>query len=561
MKHTAPKTIIIGLDGATFDLLLPLIQKGQMPHLQTIMERGSWGRLNSTIPPFTATAWSSFITGQNPGEHGILSFQKRDIFNYDLKGSGFVNATYHDQTLWELFNEAGFSTGVVNVPLTFPPRPIDGYMITGMLTPPGTAQFTYPSDLRSDIADDYLIDVDFIRDGQGFRQGGFPTKIEMLEQIRRMTAIRVKTCLHTLEAYPTDFFMVVFTGTDRISHFFWDDLEVLIKEGSQSTAPSKLLYDGLLAYFRELDEGIGQLTAISGKDSTVFIMSDHGFGPAPTRRFYINLWLEQLGLLSRRQTKGIIDLEYWRVRIGRNKALKSIISKLIPPKTQTKAKKVAEHVSGEIFDWTKTKAYFVPIYFHVCGIELNLVEERRNGIVQSGAEYESIREQIIQACRSLYDPETARPIVLNAYRREVLYNGRNLQQIPDIILELDPDYIPMTSLASSQLVEMGAPPFRPGEHRQDGIFIAAGPYIQVQDELPGLNLIDVSPTAHFASGTKIPSSYDGRVITEIFTPEYLTTHPITTYDPAPGSTEPEKPFTPKDEDELTMRLRGLGYLD
>ena len=143
------KTFVIGLDGGTFDLLLPLMEQGLLPTLKSAMQRGAWGRLNSTIPPFTATAWSSFITGQNAGKHGILSFQERDAFNYDLVGSGFLNATHHELTLWEVLSQLGQTVGVVNVPFTYPIRPVNGYMISGMMTPSGVP-FTYPAELADE---------------------------------------------------------------------------------------------------------------------------------------------------------------------------------------------------------------------------------------------------------------------------------------------------------------------------------------------------------------------------------------------------------------------------
>jgi len=266
-------------------------------------------------------------------------------------------------------------------------------------------------------------------------------------------------------------------------------------------------------------------------------------------------------LLARRKTTGVTDLGYWRIRFGKNKTLKSFLGKLLSQKVQTKAKRITEHVSGGTIDWTRTKAYVVPIYFHVCGIEINTVKERRDGIVQSGTEYENIRTQIIDASRTLLHPETKKPIILNAYRREELYSGRWLKDIPDIIFELDPDYVPIDSLASSEFIEIAPSPFRPGEHRQDGIFIAAGSHIQVQDELLCLNLIDVPPTAHFASGIAIPSTFDGHVISEIFTPEYLADNPITIYEHTPNSIALEAPISETDELELTERLRGLGYLN
>jgi len=566
MNRETGRLLVVGLDGATFDVLSPLMEAGILPNLAALRERGCWGKLLSTIPPFTAAAWSTFITGKNPGRHGVISFRSRDRFHYDVEGSGFVNAQRFGETLWEILSDHGKRIGLINVPLTYPARPVNGYMVTGMLTPPGARRFTYPPELVHRLGPDYMIDVEFIRRKGEFRQRGFPPKTEMLTQIRRMSRTRARKSADLFSDEPWDFFMVVFTSTDRVLHFFWDDLTALIAEGARGvTAPRNAIQEDILAYFRELDDGIGHLVDLAGPTTTTFVISDHGFGPAPRRRFYLNVWLEQLGLLRRRGAQGWTDLEYWRVAVGRHKRIKSALRRVLPPSVQDSAKTVSEKVSGEIIDWSLTRAYFVPIYFHVCGVEINLAGAKREGIVRAGAEYEALRNEIIHEASELSDPENGKPIVEVAARREELYDGPYVEEFPDVILVLDPDYIGASSLAGTSLVEPHPHPMRPGEHRQDGIFVAAGPPVLSRGELSGLHLQDVPPTILFILGLPSLSSFDGRVLQEIFKHEYLETHPISVEE-SPEETRPRKRsqtegYSGPEEQSIMDRLRGLGYLD
>ncbi len=562
MSIEKKKTLVIGLDGMTFDVLTPLIRQGLMPNLAALMEKGCWGRLPTTIPPFTAAAWSSFITGQNPGQHGVLSFRhRRDRFNYDVEGSGFVDAQRFDQTLWEILSAAGVRVGIVNVPLTYPARPVEGYMATGMLTPLSAEQFTYPPQFAETLGPDYVIDVDFIRDEENFRVRGFPPKAEMIAQIRNMSDVRAQTCARLLRDEPWDFFMVVFTGTDRVMHFFWDDLAALMEDAAGADEPVRRQ---VAAYFRELDDGIGQLVDRAGPSATVLVVSDHGFGPAQTSRFFVNVWLEKLGLLQPRGSEGMLDLEYWRMLVGRNKRLKALLRRLLPASAQEKATTAARSASKEILDWAKTRAYFVRVYFHVCGVEINLAGARREGIVPPGAEYKALRDQIIRAAQELRDPRNDRPIVELAARREELYHGPHVDEFPDVILVLDPDYMGVPSLAGDSLVEPHDPT-RPGEHRQDGIFIAAGPAIHPQDDLTNLHLLDVPPTILYTMGMPVPSSFDGRVLQEVFDAAYLASNPIQIRE-GPLSLQmegqPDTPgFSEAEEVQIEQRLRGLGYIE
>lgn len=558
-----PKVVVIGLDGATFDIILPLAESGLTPHLAKILEKGSWGRLESTIPPFTAAAWSTFATGQNPGQHGVLSFRKRDRFNYDIKGSGFVDASRFKRTLWEELSAHTKKVAVINVPLSYPPRPVNGFMITGMLTPPGASDFTYPDSLKDELDENYIVDVEFIRQGTEFRREGFPPKSEMLPKIRQMSRIRAQTSIRLMNEEPWDFFMVVFTSTDRVSHFFWDDLENLTSGQEGREGP---IETGLKSYFAELDEAIGQLIETAGESAHILLMSDHGFGRSPSKRAYINIWLEQSGLLDKRGSEGLMDLESWRIRVGRHRRLKALLRRFIPEKTQSAVKSASESVSSDIIDWNKTKAYWVPIYFQVCGVEVNLEGERREGSVSPGDEYELVRNRIIAASKNLIDPETGEQMVEEVYRREELYNGPYVEGFPDVILVLKPEYIGAGSLAGSLLAEP-ARASRPGEHREDGIFAALGPTIADVGELPGLRLVDLPATVLYMMDVPVPASYDGRVLTELFSDRQLIDHPVRMVDDTvttktdSKSTDTESHFTAEEEALLEERLRGLGYLE
>jgi predicted AlkP superfamily phosphohydrolase/phosphomutase len=563
-KQTEARVLVIGLDGGTFDVFLPLVQQGHMPHLAALLQRSSWGELASTVPPFTASAWSTFITGQNPGQHGILSFQRRDRYNYDREGSGFVNAEQLGQTLWQILSAAGKKISVINVPMTYPPQAVNGHMITGMLTPSPQANFVYPLQLKERLGEDYMIDVEFIRDGANFRLRDFPSEVEMLNAIRQMMAARARTVLKLWqEEAPWDFAMVVFTSTDRLFHFFWPYVESIFRHAD--AAPDHQLdpvvLEGVRAYFTELDAIVGQLIDAAGAQATTFLMSDHGFGPAPRWRLYLNVWLEQMGLLAQRPAQGMFDLEYLRVWIGRHRRLKSLLRRFLPQRIQDSATDIARSASVDIVDWHRTEAFFVPIYFQVCGIEINQKGLFREGIVEPGAPYEQLREQIIQKAQKIRNPFDDTPVVELACRREDLYTGPHVEQFPDVILVLDPNYLGAPSLAGRTLIEPHPHPMRSGEHRSNGLFAAAGPHIEAQGQLKNLRLIDVPSTILYELSMPIPDSFDGRVLTELYNTIYVSAHPpryqaVTT----DKLTTPVVALSGEEQTMLEERLRGLGYL-
>jgi len=194
------RVMVIGLDGATFTLLEPLMALGVMPFLARFREESAHGELLSTMPPVTAPAWASFMTGVNPGRHGIYEFAHRQRGSLSQVP---VNATFlQAPTLWQRLSDAGACVGVINVPLTYPPAPVNGFLISGLMTPRGARDFTYPRSLLGEL------EAHFGPYRLHHRQAYTRGKVQaILSEARAILDYRLQTALYLLQRRDWDFFM------------------------------------------------------------------------------------------------------------------------------------------------------------------------------------------------------------------------------------------------------------------------------------------------------------------------------------------------------------------
>ena len=156
------KLLIIGLDGATFDLALPMIEKGEMPNLGQLLAQGTAANLLSTVPPVTGPAWSSFMTGKDPGGHGVYHFRAIDPTQYDQANETLVTSrSFQGPTFWDILGEVGHRVAVVTVPVTYPPWPINGVMISGYPCPDTRNNHTYPPEFADQLPDPLNFDATF----------------------------------------------------------------------------------------------------------------------------------------------------------------------------------------------------------------------------------------------------------------------------------------------------------------------------------------------------------------------------------------------------------------
>ena len=545
------KTLIIGLDGGTWDLFGPLAELGAMPNLADLRSRGAWGPLLSTQPPFTAPAWATFATGVNPGKHGILNFIQTDGSPAaSLRGQGTpVNSTHiRAPLLWEYFSAAGRPVGSMNLPLSYPLRPMQGFAISGMLTPPDARNWIQPPDLARTL-NGYVIDLAYGRPGQPLTREDLPPPLAMLNDVLHMTERRGMHALRFMQERPWDAFMVVFTGTDRISHHFWRYLQ----PGGVTSRLDVRVAEKLQDYFALLDQLLGALIRMAGSGANILIVSDHGFGPAARHWAHLNNWLLELGLLRLRMSGSS-----WMQRVKQSAPwLTDLAKRILPPEAR---RTVQQHGHlADAMDWDNTQAWAIPLYNNVAGIFLHHTSHKPPGPV-SPASAPRLRDFIIEHARDLYIPGRDARLVRQIHTREELYRGPHVQRFPDIILTLDEDYAAVPTLGSTLITPIPPGQFlRSGDHRPEGMFLAAGPGIRPGplERAPGL--IDMAPTILHLAGLPVPAGMDGRVAADIFTAEFREANPPQ-FGPDLPPPDAAQALTPAEREAIADRLRGLGYL-
>lgn len=272
------KTVLIGLDGVPYGLMSDLVSRGVMPNTATLIKNGSFKKAKSSIPEISSVAWSSIITGVNPGQHGIFGFTDIPLGTYRLSFPNFNNLKA--PPFWE--KEEKRRCAIINVPSTFPVRAMNGVHIAGFVAL-DLERAVFPPSLISYLNEiDYRIDVDASKADESMDL--------FFRNLNRALDARIEAYRHVWMLEDWDVFMFVFTGTDRLSHFLWDAYE----DGNHR-------YHGdFLNFFGQLDEVIGEITGRLTQDDLLILLSDHGF-ERMQKEVNVNALLRQAGFLNRKE--------------------------------------------------------------------------------------------------------------------------------------------------------------------------------------------------------------------------------------------------------------------
>jgi predicted AlkP superfamily phosphohydrolase/phosphomutase len=531
-----PDVLIIGLDGATWRVLEPLARSGRMPHLGRLMARGTWGTLRSTVPALTLPAWSSFMTGKNPGAHGVFGFRRFRPDGYDT--GGLANASdLRAATLWDVAGRHGKRVGVVNVPPSYPLRPVNGFLVSCMLTPPGE-RFTEPPEVAEELGD-YGIDVP---PPSGLREGESDyaaRAIAYLEAMRTQTARRAEAVLRVGARRPVDLLCVVFYAPDRVQHYFWQYLE---GQGTDDTVRARVQ-----AVYEELDDAVGRLVEAAGPEASVVVLSDHGFGAKPAHSVRINRWLAQEGLLSQRS--------FWTIR-------RKVIRSVLPERLRERYDDV-DHI---LVNRAKSRAWSETIFTGTAGIWIHVAGRYPLGCVAPGAEYEAVRSRIVDGLRALTDGG-GRRIFGTVERREDLYHGPFVAEAPDVVAVCADGFgVVFESLRRELRHPELLGPFEElgytGSHDPDGIYLFAGPSIGVLGAHQEYPIESIAPTVLHLLGLPVPRSMEGAVCTSVLRPEALRDRPVQFSDDREETFASAPAWrSDADEERIADHLRGLGYLE
>lgn len=544
-----PKALVIGLDGADWRLLEPWLREGHLPALSRLITTGARGVLRSTIRPESSVAWSSFSTGMNAGKHGVFGFVEHapGSYAFQLANGSSVRA----RRFWEILGDEDRRVWIYNVPFTYPPAPVNGLLVSGMLTPGPDVAFTHPPDLRGWLLshfEKYQFDV---TPSEGEQDA-------LIASVRAITQQQLKTALLLLHKQPWDLGMVVFTGPDRLQHFLWacHDPGHPLRQADHAR-----LGNALLEHYQLLDEAIAEILDNLPPNTLVLVMSDHGFNGC-ARRFYVNRWLVQEGYLA------LHEANTWRLRLAAMTSklgsvgwIRRLKRALLPARWGATTLRSAMFVRA--VDWSRTRAYFGPDG----GLRINLAGREPEGIVDPG-ELDTLRQELRQRSLALVDPDTGQPALSGVFAREELYHGPFTDRAPDLILEPQRDNPAFAhNLVLDGSLEHPPPPLfgssapYTGNHTLDGVLIACGPGVTPGQQIVGAQIIDLAPTLLAALGVPIPDTMDGRVLSELFSPGSI---------PEPRKSAPSEPsakdalgasYSPEDESTVEGRLRGLGYLD
>jgi predicted AlkP superfamily phosphohydrolase/phosphomutase len=538
------KLLILGIDGATFDLVRPWAESGHLPILKALMSDGVRSDLASTLPPVTSPAWPTFMTGCNPGKHGVFDFIQPSGSDFSL-----VNASkIKKPTLWQRLSDAGYRVGALNVPVTYPPQPLNGFMITGILSPKGS-QICYPADLISRYRDelgDYRVAPNI-----QYKPG---IEAEYIEDIYGLIRAHGEWALRLMAAEPVDVLMVHFIALDIMMHALWRFMD----HDHPRYEPSPHEH-AIREGYRMVDEYIGRMLAELPPEADVLVMSDHGFGPLQNI-VNLNIYLMQKGLLKLRGDPWT-QLKATAFRRGltptgvyqmvESLGLQNLATRV---SKNTRNQVVGKFLSFDNVDWNRTVAYSMG---HVGQIYLNIAGREPHGIIAE-ADYHQKRQEVIDVLRELQDKD-GRSLVSKIVVREDTYHGPYAELGPDIHLVLD-DYnmIAFPLFATDGNVITNQIRGDSGCHRREGIFIARGPAIKQGHELPEASILDLAPTIMHLLGEPVPRSMDGQVLDQIFSnPSEVT------YGDAESEDEGAAGLAELSDDEAAQveeRLRSLGYL-
>ncbi|MBI5789568.1 MAG: alkaline phosphatase family protein [Candidatus Schekmanbacteria bacterium] len=566
------KVIVIGLDGATFELIKPWVKEGKLPNLAKLMQEGSYGELKSTPEKISPAAWTSFSTGKNPGKHGIYHFTAMDTSALKLR---VINATCRDgNPIWSYLSNAEKSVCVINVPFTFPADKVNGLMISGWDSPSiDSAGFTYPANLLDELLEKFK-EFPITPTIKKYTTDSHPDLA--IGDIHHLLDFRTMLSRYLQKKNKWDFFITVYTATDEVQHHFWHHMDK--RHMLYNPDKARLYGSAIFDVYQKCDQAVGELLTDADEDTTIVIMSDHGATINSLGVIYLPLWLHQLGLAKRmnilkdfirspsikngknifRRIKGML---YFQISSLLSDKSKQFLKRLLGGK-RSGFEAVSEFELSK-YDWLQTRAYEAGP-----NIRINLKGREIHGIVSPGEEYEKLRDYIIAKLHESRDMVTGKKIVTNVYKREDVYHGKHVEDAPDLIVDWAADFVirGISCLNGNgehvKIKSLGL--YRglwSGEHSNYGIFIAKGPHIKKGNELKDAEIIDITPSLLYLMGLPIPEDMDGKVLTHIFEENFVQKKPVgyTQADDS-GADIPGDSYTDEEARKVEERLKNLGYL-
>jgi predicted AlkP superfamily phosphohydrolase/phosphomutase len=526
------KVLVIGVDGATFDIITPLVKSGELPNFSKLMAQGSYGELKSTMPILSPVAWTTFSTGVRPGKHGIFNFLARKDETYSVVPAS--SAQRRVKPVWKVAGEHDKNVIVMNVPATFPPDEVNGLMIAGDPTPFQDERRVFPPTAYAEFEKSF---------GSGFLKPAPPFRGEagFLNNLLKSVDLWTNLAKQRMQQQVWDLSVVVYTATDTAQHFFWkniDQAHPLYKEESAAR-----FGDAIRAVYQKIDWALGELTRLAGDDASIVVLSDHGFGPL-YQAVPLTEWLIAKGYMTMKEGGA------GKKRGGFLHSLRYLLSRLrltegLPPLS----------VLADV-DWAKTKAYFLGVSGDMY---INLQGREPRGIVAPGSEYEELVDRMSRELLALTLADGSKPVAAVYKGKEVYPDSIGSPDLFiqwekgfDLLKEGEPDSF------FQRLRSRGGNKWS-GTHLEKGILLLSGSSIG-HSVLPNAAIQDVAPTIYHLLGMPVPRLVDGSVLIQAFND---ASSRAVTYSDAdirePGVSGGD--FSDDDVRKVAESLKNLGYIE
>lgn len=506
-RHPPHKLLVIGWDGATFQMIDPLLAQGRLPNLAKLLERGGQARLESTKVPISSAAWVGAVTGKTPGQNGVYSFFEPIEGTYDVR---LISSRSNRATpLWRVLGWNGMRSLVFNLPITYPPEKIEGTMVGCMLSP-FDAEYAHPKGLT-----ERLRERGFVPDLGAWREQQKVT----FERVEEQLALKREILCEMLRGDDWDFAMVVFKDLDVWCHRAYD------------ADPN-----GTIGRHYELLDGVlGSLLAECPTDTNVIVMSDHGFEP------YHQSFVAQRWLIEN------------KFAVERGDAP--------PPRVETDnlaERRALDHqqMLAEL-DLSRTVAFSAACEGNYGGIRLNVAGREPLGALPR-EQVDAKLDELSRALLATKIPGTETPLVTRTFRASELYPGPFAATLPDLIFELDPRVV---ARAETHKDWYGKHELAFPDHHLTGVFFAAGPAFAHVPERGDVSIFDLAPTALHVLGLPVYAEMTGVVRRELLADATPPRVIAESADPAAKAARAPRfvATSASDAAEIESRIRDLGY--
>lgn len=511
-EHTSmnhPKAFIFGIDGGSFELIAPLVSQGQLPNLSRLLQEGAWATSQTTWPPHTGPGWSSLIAAGSPGHHGIFQFFGTQESDYNARILGTQD--FQCSTVWEWFAAAGYTTGLINIPMSHPPRNLSGYQITWPLSQ--TLRYCDPPVLLGQMA---RAGVHFQSDLTTMYRGNLTYVHEALFNVKA----RAEAAAYLLKNDPVDVVMMVLTEADRICHHYWHfgDPDHPRYCPAEDPAYSSAITDAYVA----IDHALGVLLECLPDECSVVVVSDHGFG----------IGRDSLAIHRVLEESGFFSTEMATMYSTTEKKQASWFSEL-----------------GRQVAWSKTHVYMpVPGCY---ALNVNLKGRQKYGVVDVQSA-DRLQDEVTALCMELRYPGTGLPVFSRVLRREEAFPGACSQLAPDLLLIPEDESLMVSPEITGECWGQSA---QTGLHHYEGMWIHRSKHIRPGRLMQSIRLIDVMPTLFADLDIPFPLGIPGAVVLDAFQSSGQVARSND-----PTFLQQNNLQSEWADEELTSSLRRMGYL-